>query len=120
MGGGTYTVPVIINDVLTLRFEVDSGATDVTIPANVAGTLIRTGTISETDFIGTQKYTLADGSVINSKQFLIRKLKVGDEVLENVRGSIGGVNGSLLLGQSFLGKFKSWSMDNTSHELVLE
>jgi len=30
------------------------------------------------------------------------------------------VNGSLLLGQSFLNKFKSWSQDNATHELVLQ
>ena len=118
--GGTYAVPVFINNVLSLNFVVDSGAADVTIPADVAGTLIRTGTIADGDFIGHQQYTLADGSVINSRQFLIRSLKVGDQVIENVRGSIGDVKGSLLLGQSFLERFKSWSMDNTKHELVLE
>ena len=42
------------------------------------------------------------------------------QIVENVRASIGDVKGSLLLGQSFLEKFKSWSMDNTNHELVLE
>ena len=46
--------------------------------------------------------------------------KVGDQDIQNVRGSIGDLKGSLLLGQSFLEKFKSWSMDNASHELVLE
>jgi clan AA aspartic protease (TIGR02281 family) len=118
--GGTYIVPVLINEVLTLHFVVDSGAADVTIPADVALTLIRTGTIKEGDFIGSQKYQLADGSLIDSAQFTIRSLKVGDQIVENVRASISGAKGSLLLGQSFLEKFKSWSMDNTSHELVLE
>ena len=118
--GGTYTVPVLINDVLVLHFVVDSGAADVTIPADVAMTLNRTGTIRPNDFIGSRKYQLADGSVIDSAQFIIRSLKVGDQIVENVRGSIGDAKGSLLLGQSFLEKFKSWSMDNASHELVLE
>ena len=117
---GIYTVPVLINDVLMLHFVVDSGAADVTIPADVVMTLIRTGTIKDNDFIGNQKYQLADGSVIDSKQFIIRSLKVGDQIVENVNGSVGDVKGSLLLGQSFLEKFKSWSMDNASHELVLE
>jgi len=47
-------------------------------------------------------------------------LKVGDIVLENVVGSVGSSNSSLLLGQSFLGRFKSWSIDNAKHELVLQ
>ena len=33
--GGTYVVPVLINDAITLDFVVDSGAADVSIPADV-------------------------------------------------------------------------------------
>ena len=118
--GGTYVVPVIINNTLTLDFTVDSGASDVSIPEDVVRTLVRTGTIKDTDFTGEQTYVLADGSKVKSKTFRIRSLKVGDRVLENVLGSVSSMNGSLLLGQSFLGRFKSWSIDNTKHALVLE
>ena len=118
--GGTYVVPVLINGVLPLQFTVDSGAADVSIPSDVVSTLIRMGAIVDKDFIGTQKYTLADGSTVTSRTFRIRSLKVGDRIIQNVVGSVSGPKGSLLLGQSFLEKFKSWSMDNTKHELVLE
>jgi predicted aspartyl protease len=63
---------------------------------------------------------IADGSRVKSKTFLIRSLRVGDRVLEYVTGSVAGRNGSLLLGQSFLGRFKSWLIDNGRHVLVLE
>jgi hypothetical protein len=53
------------------------------------------------------------------KQFIIRSRKDGDQVVENVRASMGDVKGSLLFGKSFLEKFKSWSMGNTRHKLVL-
>lgn len=43
--GGIFVVPVLINGAITLDFVVDSGASDVSIPADVASTLIRTGTI---------------------------------------------------------------------------
>ena len=43
--GGTYVVPVVINDAITLDFTVDSGAADVSIPEDVVTTLMRTGTI---------------------------------------------------------------------------
>ena len=118
--GGVYMVPVLINDTITLRFIVDSGAADVSIPADVVRTLMRTGTISESDFIGAKTYTLADGSTTSSTTFRIRSLKVGDTVLQNVMGSIANTKGDLLLGQSFLGRFKSWSIDNANHALVLE
>jgi clan AA aspartic protease (TIGR02281 family) len=118
--GGTYVVPVLINNAITLDFMVDSGASDVSIPADVVSTLIRAGTIKNTDFIDEQTYTLADGSKVKSHTFRIRSLKVGDRVLENVTGSVAPAKGSLLLGQSFLGRFKSWSIDNGKHVLVLE
>jgi hypothetical protein len=118
--GGTFTVPVTINGQLTLQFVIDSGASDVFIPADVVLTLIRTGSITNTDFVGEQKYRLADGSTITSKTFRLRSLKVGEKTVENVIGSVADINGSLLLGQSFLRKFKSWSLDNSRHELVLE
>lgn len=118
--GGTYVVPVLINNAITLDFIVDSGASDVTIPEDVVSTLIRTGTIRDTDFIGEKTYVLADGSRVKSKTFRIRSLKVGDRILENVAGSVASTKGSLLLGQSFLGRFKSWSIDNSKHVLLLE
>ena len=45
MEGGTYVVPVLINGAITLDFVVDSGAADVSIPADVVMTLMRTGTL---------------------------------------------------------------------------
>ena len=40
--GGTLLVPVLINGRITLDFTVDSGAADVSIPADVVSTLNRT------------------------------------------------------------------------------
>jgi predicted aspartyl protease/peptidoglycan hydrolase-like protein with peptidoglycan-binding domain len=117
--GGTFVVPVLINGALKLNFTLDSGAADVSIPADVVLTLIRTGTITASDFTGTQTYVLADGSAVPSQTFRIRSLKVGDKVIENVAGSVASVKGSLLLGQSFLTHFSSWSIDNNRHVLVL-
>jgi clan AA aspartic protease (TIGR02281 family) len=118
--GGTFVVPVQINGAITLDFTVDSSATDVSLPADVFSTLARTGTIRNSDIIGEQTYVLADGSKTQSVTFTIRSLKVGDRIVENVRGSVAPAQGSLLLGQSFLERFKSWSVDNTKHVLVLE
>jgi hypothetical protein len=46
--------------------------------------------------------------------------RVGARVLENVVGSVAPVQGGLLLGQSFLSRFKSWSIDNQRQVLILE
>ena len=118
--GGTFGVPVEINGTLTLEFIVDSGATDVSVPADVFLTLIRTGTIKEADLMAEQTYVLADGSKSKSITFMIRSLKVGDTIVKSVKGSVASPHGMLLLGQSFLERFRSWSVDNARRELVLE
>jgi predicted aspartyl protease len=64
MQGGTFVIPVLINGQITLNFTIDSGAADVSIPADVVSTLIRTGTIQESDFVGKKTYRLADGSSV--------------------------------------------------------
>jgi clan AA aspartic protease (TIGR02281 family) len=118
--GGTFVVPVEVNGAISLNFILDTGAADVAIPADVVSTLIRTGTIQKSDFVGTQSYVLADGSESPSATFVIRSLKIGDKLVENIKGSVAPAAGALLLGQSFLQHFKSWSIDNSKHELLLE
>lgn len=120
VSGGTFLVPVTINDTITLKFVIDTGASDVTIPADVASTLIRSGTITKDDFIGTQTFVLADGTPVPSPEFRIRSLKVGTLVLHDVTASVTNSEGSLLLGQSFLTRLANWSFDNGTQVLHLK
>jgi predicted aspartyl protease len=69
--------------------------------------------------LGERQYQLADGSTVPSPIFNIRSLKVGDKVVENVRAGVASIKGSLLLGQSFLNRFNSWSVDNRQRLLFL-
>jgi clan AA aspartic protease (TIGR02281 family) len=117
--GGTYVLPTSINGRLTLDFTLDSGAADVCIPADVAATLMRTRTLTAVDFLGRQTYILADGSSLPSQQVRIRSLRIGDVEIRNVVASIVPPNGSLLLGQSFLGRLPSWTIDNRQPALIV-
>jgi predicted aspartyl protease len=117
--GGTYTVPVVINGAIKLNFILDSGASDVLIPADVFLTLTRTGTVKPSDFLGSQTYSLADGSKLKGARFLIRELRVGSQVATDVVASVGPVSGDLLLGLSFLSRFGSVTLDNNRHILLL-
>ena len=109
--GGTHSVPVTVNGAITLHFLIDTGAADVSIPVDVALTLLRTGTLSEADVSGTAPYRLADGSTVENAQVLLRTLGVGTRTIHNVRGSVGGVESQLLLGQSALAKLEPWRLD---------
>ena len=118
--GGVYVVPIRFNGVLTLNGIVDSGAADVSIPSDIVSTLIRTKTITDKDFLGTQTYVLADGSKVPSARFNIQSLQIGDKIVKNVTASVASQKAEILLGQSFLEKFKSWSVDNEKHLLILK
>jgi clan AA aspartic protease (TIGR02281 family) len=117
--GGAYVVPVLINGVLTLKFLVDSGAADVSIPADAAATLQRLGTLSGNDLLGMKTYVLADGSKVPSEIYKIASLKIGDRVMENVTVRVTSENSGPLLGQSFLNRLNSWSMDNNRRVLII-
>jgi clan AA aspartic protease (TIGR02281 family) len=116
---GTLQVPVVINGKISLNFTIDSGATDVTIPANVFFSLSRQGTVSPQDFLDKRAYQLADGSTEFAQRFRIRSLRVGQLELRDVIASVIPSAGSLLLGQSFLSRLKSWSIDNEQQVLLI-
>lgn len=117
--GGVYTLPVRINKVIILDFILDSGASEVCIPADVIMTLLRAHTIEEADFLPGKSFSLADGSVMRSQRLTIRELELGDTKVVNVPAMVAPVRGSLLLGQSFLQKLDSWTIDNQRHALIV-
>jgi clan AA aspartic protease (TIGR02281 family) len=116
---GTFVVPVVINNQITLNFTLDSGASDVSIPVDVFSTLVRTATIQQSDYLDTQAYSLADGSTTQTPRFRIRFLRVGSVELRNVIASVGPKSSSPLLGQSFLARLGSWAIDNNRQLLVI-
>jgi clan AA aspartic protease (TIGR02281 family) len=116
---GAYMVPVRINEAVTLPFILDTGAAEVAIPQDVFSTLIRTGTVKETDFVGTGRYVLADGSEQSSDRFILHQLRIGSHVVRDVVANVVPVKGDPLLGQSFLAKLPAWAIDNERHALVL-
>jgi len=118
--GKLFVVTVRINGAIALPFILDSGASDVQIPADVAMTLTRAGTISNEDFIGLQTYTLADGSQLRGDQFKLRELRLGNHVVRDVIATTGPVKGDLLVGQSFLSRFGTWAIDNMRQVLILQ
>ena len=117
---GTLVLPVLINGRITLNFVLDSGASEVSIPADVFSTLRRTGTLSEADLLSSPgTYVLADGSVRQQVRFRIRSLRIGGFEVRDVIGSVAPAQADLLLGQSFLQRLQSWSIDNQRRVLII-
>lgn len=117
---GTLEVPVTLDGAVTLRFAIDRGSSDGSVSTDVMERLIRAGTVSRADLLGNQVYYLADGSAASSETFRIHMLEVGDREVRDVMGSITHDADSPLLGQSFLTRFRSWSIDNPRQVLVLK
>jgi len=118
---GVYIVPVVVNGAASVKFAIDTGAADVAMPADVVAALMKAGLVTKADFLGEKTYVLADGSRMPSQIFQIRSLQVGDVVITNVRASVTPEKrGATLLGQSFFGRLKSWSLDNVRHALIIE
>jgi clan AA aspartic protease (TIGR02281 family) len=117
---GGLIAPVVINNAMKLDFIVDSGASDVSIPADVFSSLVNANTVSRADITGTRNYKNADGEVFQSQTFIIRSLKLGNIEAPNVQAKVSSSNAPALLGQSFLKRFKSWSIDNSTQELILQ
>jgi predicted aspartyl protease len=117
--GDTYHVPVRINDTITLPFLLDTGASDMVIPADVALTLIRAGALTSGDFIGKSRYRLADGSEAVSDVVSLREVQVGEHSVRNVTASVSSLQGEPLLGQSFLSKFGTVTLDYRRLVLIL-
>ena len=62
--GGVYMLPVRINDAVTVPFVLDSGAAEIAIPSDVFSVLKRTGTIGQSDYLGTGVYGIANGATV--------------------------------------------------------
>ena len=86
---------------------LDTGATDLVIPADVVLTLIRAGALTSSDFIAKDRYRLADGSEEVTDLVAPREVQAGRRAVRNVTAAITSLQGEPLLGQSFL--FEVWS-----------
>lgn len=119
-GGGGFLIPGRVNDAVAVTFILDTGASDVSIPEDVERALAHAGKLASDDLLGTRTYVLADGSKVPSRRVLLRQLTVGDVTVSNVTANIGRPGSPALLGQSFLSKFASWTLDNERNLLVLK
>jgi gag-polyprotein putative aspartyl protease len=116
---GVYMVPVRINEAVSIPFVLDSGAAEVAIPADVFMTLLRSHSVADADFLGEGIFVTADGTKHKSQRFILRKVQVGTHTITGVVANVVPIEGDPLLGQSFLSRLPSWSIDNNSHVLNL-
>jgi aspartyl protease family protein len=117
---GVYEVPVEINGA-KMNFIFDTGASDITISLTEARFLYKQGTLTDSDFIGTQQYQIADGSITEGTKLNLKTVKIGNRTLTNVEASVvHNDKAPLLFGQSALAQFGKISIDYKKGEIAFE
>jgi predicted aspartyl protease len=86
--GGTFVILATVNGTTPAALRVDSGATDVMLPRNVAVRLISNGSLTHADYVSTKSYRLADGSLRTQKVYRLRSLKVGALIVRDIHCTI--------------------------------
>lgn len=110
---GIYTIPCEVNG-LKLNFIFDTGAADVHLSLIEAAFMYKNGYITDEDFIGTGKYSMADGSISENSMVNLKTIKIGNTVIHNVTACISSkITASLLLGQSAIRKLGDYSIQGT-------
>jgi len=117
--GGVSTLIAEIGN-QELEFILDSGASDVSLPRTVESILLDSNTITKDDYLEPGLYMIADGSVKISNRFTVPFISVNGIKVSNVRCHVNDSEDVLLLGKSFLNRFKNWTIDNEFHQLILE
>jgi hypothetical protein len=101
-------------------FILDSGSSDVSISTELEQQLLLSGYLSDKDYLANGLYKLADGSIKLCKRILLRSIIICNFKVFNTIASVSGEESPLLLGKSFLNKFKKWTIDNSTSNLYLE
>jgi predicted aspartyl protease len=119
--GGTYELPIILNQTLKQNFILDSGASDVSISNSIFKLLQNSGSVKDADFLQPAYYQFADGSVVLKRRINLKELRIGNYIINDVAASISDDNDApLLLGQSVLRKLGTISIDYTNHQLIIK
>tara|TARA_Y100000589_G_scaffold96468_1_gene91038 strand:+ start:55 stop:1623 length:1569 start_codon:yes stop_codon:yes gene_type:complete len=98
------------------KFLIDSGASDMVLSSSVENELISRGKIRANDYTGVREYQIANGQILQFKTATLKTIEINNNIFSSIDVAIGDKNTSLLLGMSFLDKFK-WRINENVLEL---
>jgi aspartyl protease family protein len=116
--GGGWNINGSVNGV-PVRFILDTGATATSIPLNLARALYHQGQLTEANFRGFANFTTATGASNEQAVVTLNTVTIGGQTVHNVVATVAPSGTDLLLGQTFLRHFKSYTIDNARHLLIL-
>lgn len=108
---GLCMIPCKVNGV-SMKFVLDTGASDVSISLTEAQFMLKNGYIQESDIKGTSLVQIANGEIVENTRILLRKIEIGDVELSDVDATVShSMNAPLLLGQSAISKLGAIQLD---------
>ena len=103
--GGVYELPCLVNGV-KMDFIFDTGASSVCLSTTEANFLYKNGYLDDTDFIGESYSMIADGSIVENMEIMLKSIVIEGVEINNVKATIvKSIDAPLLLGQTALQKF---------------
>lgn len=117
---GVYFIPARING-QELEFVFDTGASFVSISQLEATLLWKNGKLRDEDIMGEIQTSIADGSIKNNTHIVLRTVEVAGVTLYNVDAVVSeNMTSPLLLGQSVMSQFGSFTMDYKANTITFQ
>lgn len=116
---GVFYIPCKVNG-LDMEFIFDTGASDVSISLTEALYMHKHGQLKDEQIFGKQNYSDATGKISSGTKIIINEIEVAGIKINNVSASVvNSLNAPLLLGQSAIKKFKTFSVNYSTSTLTL-
>jgi clan AA aspartic protease (TIGR02281 family) len=115
-GVGGHKIDVILGTNTPVTMVLDTGATMVSLPQNIADQLVNIG---EATVVGTLPFTIANGTTSTQNVIDVGKLTIGGKTIYHVQAGVGGEGSSILFGTNVLNRFGKFTIDVRNHQLIL-
>jgi gag-polyprotein putative aspartyl protease len=115
-GIGGHKVDVILGIGTPETMLIDTGATIVSLPQDIADQLISTG---DAVVITDGRFTIADGTTSTQNIVDIGRFTIGGRTIYHVKAGVGPIGSMMLLGTNVLNCFGKYTVDLTNNQLIL-
>ena len=105
---------------ITTDFVFDPKEKEVFISPVVTLKLLKDGVIDKTSFDGDPTKILGDGTVADKAVLTLKEVRIGKNVVKDVKATVNKKIQSLQFGDSLLKKFGAYSIDDTTSEIIFE
>ena len=105
---------------LTTEFLYDAKEKEFFISPTVTMKLLKDGVIDKMSFEGDPTKILGEGTVADKAVVTIKEIRIGKNLVKNLKATVNKKVTSLQFGDQVLRKFGKYSIDDTSSEIIFE